>query len=35
MHLLFTPMLAVDEMVAPAGAVFLVIISVLAVLRSR
>jgi len=34
MHLLlFTPMLASDAWVAPSGALFLVIISILAVLR--
>jgi hypothetical protein len=35
MHLLFTPMFAIDEMVAPSGALFIVILTVLAALRGR
>jgi hypothetical protein len=35
MHLLFTPIFAIDEMVAPSGALVIVILAVLAVLRGR
>jgi hypothetical protein len=36
MHLLFiTPLLASDALVAPSGAVVIVILAILAVLRSR
>jgi hypothetical protein len=35
MHLLITPIFAIDEMVAPSGAVVIVLLAVLAVLRGR
>ncbi len=35
MHLLFMPMLAVDEMVTPSGALVIVVLTVLAAFRGK